>query len=81
MKTYVIVNEGSYFPGLVIRVKKTTYEVSCMIKSGPDTWKWPDKKDVCEYDPTEIEEIIKAPQMINSRGQYIVPEADKFWKG
>lgn len=33
--TYIIVNcEGSYFPGLITKVKKQSYQVSCMVKCG-----------------------------------------------
>ena len=38
--SHVIVRyEGSYFPGIVKQVRKTTTRVSCMIKCGPSTWK------------------------------------------
>lgn len=80
MCSYVIVNyEGSYFPGLVTKIKKTSIMVSTMTKCGPDHWKWPQKKDECEYIPSEIVEIINAPEIANNRGAMHVPETVKYW--
>ena len=67
MRTCVIVQyEGSHFPGLVTKVKKKTYQVSCLVRSRIDAWKWPEKKDLCEYMPADIVEVIKAPEITNS---------------
>ena len=80
MVTYVIVNyEGAHFPGLVTKLKKKSIVVSCMVKSGPDHWKWPEAKDECEYDPKDIIQVISAPTITNSRGLMMVPEVEKFW--
>lgn len=77
--TYVIVlYESSYFPGLVKKVFKTGVTVSCMRKSGPKSWKWPDHEDICAYTMKNIIRIIKTPTT-GSRGQCSVPEADKYW--
>ena len=81
MSTYVIVRyEESYFPGLVICIKKKTTTVSCMARSGGQHWKWPDVPDIFDYDPANIVEIINTPQIVNSRGLIKVPEVEKFWK-
>ena len=81
MSSYVIVNyEGSHFPGLVTKVKKSKTVVSCMIKSGLEFWKWPEIPDVCDYSPDEIVEVISTPTLTNNRGLFRVPEADKYWK-
>ena len=82
--TYVIVNyEGSFFPGVVTRVKKTSYIVNCMTpvarKSGPPQWKFPDVPDTCEYQPKEIVKAIPAPDFANTRGYMWVPDVDKYW--
>ena len=48
--TFVIVfYEGSYFPGRVMKVKKTGVEVSCMTRSNRKVWKWPERPDLHEY--------------------------------
>ena len=44
---FVIVQyEGSYFPGNVVTLGKNSVTVSCMVKSGITTWKWPATEDV-----------------------------------
>ena len=82
MVTYVIVNyEGSFFPGMVTKVNKGSFEVSCMVKCGIRQWKFPDVPDVCKYEPNQIVEIIKAPTILNSRNVMRCVEVEKFWGG
>ena len=77
--SYVIVKyEGSYFPGIVKNIGKSTITVSCLVKSGPTSWKWPEREDSCDYLPKDIVTIIKPPIMGN-RGQCSIPEADQYW--
>ena len=81
MVTYVIVMyEGSYFPGLVTKVGKSTYEVSCMIRCGPGQWRFPSKPDLCTYEPEDVIEIIQTPTILNSRNIMKCPEVEKYWK-
>jgi hypothetical protein len=78
--TYVIVKyEGSYFPGIVAKVGKASVTVNCMTKSGPKTWKWPDRLDTCEYTVDAIVKIIPTPMIQGTRGQFSVPEIEKYW--
>ena len=78
--TYVIVNyEGTYFPGLVTKVKKASYEVSCLIKCGIRQWRFPNTPDVCEYKPNKIIQVIKAPSIMNSRQAMRCEEVEKYW--
>ena len=80
--SYVIVKyEGSYFPGLVVKVCRTYYEVSCLIKVGTRQWKFPDKADICDYVDEDIVEIIQPPKIINNRNVMRVPEVEKYWGG
>ena len=79
-KTYVIVRyEGSYFPGLVIKVGKQNIRVKCMCKSGPKYWRWPDRPDTCDYPEENVVAVIGFPQLMDDRGQYLMPEVDKYW--
>ena len=71
--------EGSYFPGLVTKLKKTSVEVSCMSKSGLLAWKWPAQPDIHAYPPQDIKAIINPPRAINKRNNFSVPEADNYW--
>ena len=70
----------SYFPGLVVRVKKSEINVKCMSKTGLATWSWPKQDDLHDYTITDIIEIIDSPTMANNRGDYFVPEIEKYWK-
>ena len=77
--SHVIVRyEGSYFPGIVKQVRKTTTRVSCMIKCGPSTWKWPEVEDILDYDPDDIIKAINPPKPTNKRGMFKVAELEKY---
>ena len=78
--TFVIVDyEGSKFPGLVVKTKKKGYLVKCMVKSGIRQWKFPEKDDICDYDPDQIVQVIKPPAITNNRNAMSCPEIDKYW--
>ena len=79
--SYVIVNyEGSYFPGLVLKIGKTKVTVKCMQKMfGTKGWKWPAQDDLHDYPVNEIIQIVETPSVSNNRGTYYVPEIDKYW--
>ena len=77
--TVIVEYEGSYFPGEVLDVKKNHFIVTVMRKSSPKTWKWPDNEDKDKYDISQIIEIIKPPAAFNNRGQFVVPEIEKYW--
>lgn len=78
--SYVLASyEGSHFPGLVTKLKKSAVEVSCMSKSGLLAWKWPAQPDIHAYPPQDIKAIINPPRAINKRNSFSVPEADNYW--
>ena len=78
--SYVIVNyEGSFFPGLVVGIKRTYFEVSCLVKVGPKQWRFPEKPDICDYIGEDIKEVIKTPLILNNRNIMRVPEVEKYW--
>ena len=76
----IVIYEGSYFPGVIVKLEKREIIVSCMTKSGPNSWKWPQREDICAYELDEIIQVINPPKQLTNRGQYAVPEADKYWQ-
>ena len=79
MLRYVIIHcKGSCFIGQTIQLKKKI-TVSCLIKCGPEHWKWPDVPDICNYQSEDIVERIETPEIINSRVLMSVPGDDDFW--
>ena len=79
MSSYVLVEyHGELYPGLVTKVKKRGFQVSCLAKSGKNKWIWPEEPDECYYEPREVKEIIAAPEIINNRGQMYVKELEKL---
>ena len=76
----IVCYEESYFPGLVVRDKKSVVDVKCMSRSGLATWSWPKQEDLHDYAITDIIKIIDSPTMANNRGDYFVPEIEKYWK-
>ena len=80
-ESFVIVQyEGSYFPGKVVTLGKNSVTVSCMVKSGITTWRWPDREDVHKYHSKDVVKQIAPPSKCNSRGSYSVPEAEEYWE-
>ena len=80
-ESFVIVQyEGSYFPGRVVALGKNSITVSCMVKSGITTWKWPASEDIHKYNPKDVIKSIKTPEQCNSRGSFTVPEAEEYWE-
>lgn len=76
---YVIVRyEGEYFPGTVENIDGDLYEISTMIFSVGNTFRWPEQTDKIWYLKEAIEEKIAVPTLANSRGYYRIPEMDKF---
>lgn len=74
--SFVIVNyEEEFFPGQVIKINKGQYYVKAMGMSGYN-WKWPVVEDICWYDQCDVIQAINAPQKINERGTFRVPEID-----
>lgn len=77
--SYVIVKyEGEYFPWKIKNVDIYNAEVSTMVLSSANTFKWPEKEDTLWYDHDSIVEVIKVPISINNRGSYKVEEMAKF---
>ena len=80
-ESFVIVQyEGSYFPGKVVTLGKNSVTVSCMVKSGITTWRWPDREDFHKYHSKDVVKQIAPPSKCNSRGSYSVPEAEEYWE-
>ncbi|KAF9407263.1 hypothetical protein HW555_012646 [Spodoptera exigua] len=73
--------ECQYCGGKVKTVENTDgdlYEISTMIFSAGNTFRWPEQCDKIWYLKDAIEEKIAVPTLANSRGFYRVPEMDKF---
>lgn len=76
---FVIVQyEGEYFPGVVKKSEHDCKEVSVMVLSTPNTFKWPEKPDTTWYTNEDIIEKINPPRPINQRGSYKVAEMAKY---
>lgn len=77
--TYVIIKyEGEYFPGLIKNIDNNSYEVSTMVLSKGNSFRWPETPDQIWYDKDTIIEKIQEPQLFNKRGFYKVPEMQKY---
>ena len=79
--SYVIYEtEGSYFPGLVTKIKKKTFIVKTMRRAEVGYWAWPEAEDVHSCKSKDIIKMIPAPRLTNGRqGYYYVPEIEKYW--
>ena len=79
--SHVIFNrEGSYFPGLVKKIKKNSLLIKSMKKTGMNTWSWP--KNDCEHTCklNEIYHIIPTPKIANNRANaYFVQKINEYW--
>lgn len=76
---FVIVQyEGEYFPGIIQKSEHDYKEVSVMVLSTPNTFKWPEKPDTIWYKNEDIIEKINPPLPINQRGSYKVAEMAKY---
>ena len=75
---FLALYEGSCFPGLVLKLKKKTVEVSCMGKNGVFGWKWPQHPDIHDYPLEDLVAVIISPKALNKRNNYSVPEADYY---
>ena len=79
--TYVIVcYEEAYWSGLVKELTENKVIVSCMQRSGLNSWKWPKPEDLHPYSPQNIIKIIDTPDVLSSRGTFSVPEVEEYWK-
>lgn len=74
----IVKYEGEYFPGRVENKDKGCYEISTMVLSTNNTFRWPEKTDKIWYGINEIVEIIKSPIKVNNRGFFKVTEMEKF---
>ena len=87
---YVIVNcEGQFFPGKVLRVKKS----SCMVtvkRMSPDfrrisdgaCFKWPVQEKKNEFHINSVKMVIEVPEVVSGDGEelsYYVPSLDCVW--
>lgn len=75
----IIVYEGQQFPGQVMDIGKKTVTVKCMSKAGPAAWKWPQQADIHTYPAADVISVIKPPTPCGCRGQWRVPEIDRYW--
>ncbi|KAG6448525.1 hypothetical protein O3G_MSEX005530 [Manduca sexta] len=77
--SYVIIKyEGEYFPGRVENKDRGSYEISTMVLSTKNTFRWPEKADKIWYKINDIVEIINSPAKLNNRGFFKVTEMEKF---
>ena len=79
--THVIFNkEGTYFPGLVTRIKKSSVVIKSMVKSGTNTWSWPKPDSIHYCQLNNIYHIIPPPTLLNNRGKgYFVQKISQYW--
>lgn len=77
-KYVIIMYEGEYFPGIIKKAEGKQYEVSTMVLSKGNTFRWPETPDQIWYDEKSIVEFIKEPQQINKRGFFKVEEMNKY---
>ncbi|XP_060803414.1 uncharacterized protein LOC106131537 [Amyelois transitella] len=76
---YVIVTyENKYFPGKVEKVENNLFEVSAMVLSMGNTFRWPEKPDKIWYRFDQIIEEIDTPVRLNNRGFYKIKEMQKY---
>lgn len=66
----VVIYDGVQFPGIVMNVRESEYEVNTMAKSGSNFWKWPTATDQIWYNKDMIKGKISPPSLINARGIY-----------
>lgn len=77
---FVIVKyEDEFFPGVINDTSPTSTLVSVMSMSGSG-WKWPDVEDEIWYTYENVIQLIKPPEVSNSRGICCVPEIQKYRK-
>lgn len=77
---FVIVKyEDEFFPGVINDTSPTSALVSVMSMSGSG-WKWPDVEDEIWYTYENVIQLIKPPEVSNSRGICCVPEIQKYRK-
>ena len=75
----IVIYDGQHFPGQVVDLEKTKVTVRCMSKAGPTAWKWPAHEDIHAYPLVDIRSIISPPTPCGRRGQWSVPEVEKYW--
>lgn len=79
INTYVIIKyEGEYFPGMIKNIDNNSYEISTMVLSRGNTFRWPDTPDQIWYNREAIMEKIQEPKTVNNRGFLKVPEMEKY---
>lgn len=76
---YVIIKyEGEYFPGKIEKKEGGLYEISTMVLSTGNTFRWPERPDKIWYTIRDIVEIITPPVKHNNRGFFKIAEMEKF---
>ncbi|CAF4889943.1 unnamed protein product [Pieris macdunnoughi] len=76
---YVIIKyEGEYFPGRIENKDGDLFEISTMVLSTNNTFRWPERPDRIWYRLNDIVEIITSPIKHNNRGFFKVTEMEKF---
>ena len=66
----LVTYDGTLYPGMVTNVIQGEYEITVMIKSGLNTWKWPKKEDKILYSASDITRKIGPPEVKSSRGHF-----------
>lgn len=76
---FVIVKyEGEYFPGKIEAIDENHYEISTMVLSMGNSFRWPDKQDKIWYDMSSIVESISYLSPLNKRGFFKIKEMEKY---
>ena len=58
------------FPGEVVNIIGSEFEVNVMHRSGAAFWRWPEKDDHIFYNRADIIKQLTPPQVAGSRGQF-----------
>ena len=62
---------GCVYSGEVLeKVDAYNIQINAMEKAGPQTWKWPRKKDAIFYKLTDIKSVLPLPVLQSSRGHF-----------
>lgn len=66
----LVTYDDKIYPGTITNVIQEEYLITVMMKSGLNTWKWPQKEDKLLYSVTDIIRKIDPPEVKNSRGHF-----------
>lgn len=74
----IVIYENEYFPGRVENIDENQCEVSTMVLSSGNTFRWPEKTDKIWYNYDQVIAKIDDPVCVNKRGFYKIKEMEKY---